>query len=53
MKTVVINKQRVSKFSHEEIKKKAHEEMCRPNVVIRKILHEWALKQKGNENLER
>lgn len=46
MKTVVISSQRITVEAHEAIKKKAKEEMCEQQVVIRKILHGWALKQK-------
>jgi len=45
MKTVVISSQRITVESHEAIKKKAKEELCEQQVVIRKILHDWALKQ--------
>jgi len=45
MKTVVISSQRITVESHEAIKKKAKEDMCEQQVVIRKILHEWSLKQ--------
>lgn len=47
MKTVVINSQRITVKAHEAIKKKAVEEMCEQQVVIRKVLHDWALKQKN------
>lgn len=45
MKTVVISSQRITVDSHQAIKKKAKEELCEQQVVIRKILHEWGLKQ--------
>lgn len=46
MKTVVVSAQRITVEAHEAIKKKATEELCEQQVIIRKILHEWALKQK-------
>jgi len=46
MKTVVISSQRITVEAHEAIKKKAAEEMCEQQVVIRKILHDWAKSQK-------
>jgi hypothetical protein len=45
MKTVVISSQRITVEAHEAIKKKAEENLCEQQVIIRKILHEWALKQ--------
>jgi len=45
MKTVVIKPQRITKYSHEAIKKKSQKEMCDQQVVIRKILNDWALNQ--------
>ena len=45
MKTVVISSQRITADSHQAIKKKAKEDMCEQQVVIRQILHDWALKQ--------
>ena len=47
MKTVVISAQRITVEAHEAIKKKAKVEMCEQQVVIRKVLHDWALKQKN------
>jgi len=46
MKTVVINSQRITATAHEAIKAKAKKEMCSQQVVIRKILHDWAKKDK-------
>ena len=45
MKTIVTAPLRITVEAHEAIKKKAKEEMCEQQVVIRKILHEWSLKQ--------
>ena len=45
MKTVVISSQRITADSHQAIKKKAKEDMCEQQVIIRKILHDWSLKQ--------
>jgi len=45
MKTIVISSQRITADSHQAIKKKAKEEMCEQQIIIRKILHEWSLKQ--------
>lgn len=45
MKTIVISSQRITKVSHDAIKEKAKSELCEQQVIIRKILHDWALKQ--------
>lgn len=45
MKTVVTAPLRITVESHMAIKKKSHTEMVTQESVIRKILHEWALKQ--------
>jgi len=49
MKTVVISSQRITVEAHEAIKAKAKIELCSQQVVIRKILHDWALSQKGKK----
>ncbi len=45
METVTIAAQRITVESHEAIKKKAASELCDQQVVIRKILHDWAMEQ--------
>jgi len=42
MKTVVISSQRITVEAHEAIKTKAKKEICSQQVIIRKILHDWA-----------
>jgi len=46
METVVISSQRITVESHKAIKAKAKKEMCSQQIVIRKILHDWALEKK-------
>ena len=45
MKTIVTAPLRITVESHEAIKKKSLIEMITQEAVIRKILHDWALKQ--------
>jgi len=48
MKTIVTAPLRITVESYRAIKKEAKEEMVRPGVIIRKILHKWALRQKNH-----
>ena len=46
METVIINKQRITKISHDKIKEKAEKECRSQQSVIREILNNWAKEKK-------
>lgn len=50
MKTSVINKQRITFESHKVIKETAEKEFCTQQVIIRQVIHDWAMKQNKKRN---